>query len=377
MIYLDYAATTPMRKEVLHAFQEAAKKYYGNPSSLHDIGTEANEALELCREQLAGTIQGNKDGVYFTSGGSESNILAIRSLIEANRKKGNHLITTDAEHSSVHNLFKQLEEEGYEVTYLSVDGGGQIDLADFQNALRKDTILASIHHGNSEIGALQPLFEIGKILKEHQIIFHTDCVQSYGKVPIDVNQNYIDSLSVSSHKIYGPKGIGMCYINPRVNWKSQYKGTTHEKGFRPGTVDVPSILAFTAAAQMMHQEMEGQRRRDLHLRMKLVNGLKELSNQFVVEGNDDMDKQLPHIVGLSFLQAQGQYIMLECNRYGLAVSTGSACQVGQQSPSRTMLSMGKTVDDAKQLIRISFGKMTTEEQITQTIQTIGKVLKTL
>lgn len=375
MIYLDYAATTPMSDEALDVFNQAAKKIYGNPSSLHDIGTKADDALNICRLQLANCMNGQENGVYFTSGGSESNILAIRSLIDGNKEKGKHLITTEVEHSSVYNLFNQLEEEGYEVTYLAVDSSGLISLEQLQQAIRKETILASIHHANSEIGTIQPITKIGQLLHEHHVIFHTDCVQAFGRVPIDVKESYIDSLSVSSHKIYGPKGTGMCYINPAAHWNMQQKNTTHERGFRPGTVDVPSILAFTTAAQNIIREMNHQRKTHVKRRKQFVSKLKELTDVTVIEG--DETNQLPHIIGLSFSQAQGQYIMLECNRYGIAISTGTACQVGQQSPSRTMISIGKTVEEAKQFVRISFGKMTTVDELDETIRVLNQIVRGL
>lgn len=375
MIYLDYAATTPIREEVLNIFSEVSLKYFGNPSSLHDIGSEANQLLEICRKELADIINGESDGIYFTSGGSESNILAIQSLISANKDKGNHLITTATEHSSVHNLFKKLEKEGFSVTYLSVDQFGQINLEELKNAITENTFLASIHHANSEIGTVQTIEAVGKILRDKGVIFHCDSVQTFGKIPIDVKKDCIDSLSISSHKIYGPKGVGACYINSAVMWKSQLPGTTHEKGFRPGTVNVPGIAAFTTAAQLICSEMESNKRKFEVLREKLLTGLNKIDHEIIIEGHPT--DRLPHIIGLSIGRTQGQYIMLECNRYGIAISTGSACQVGQQTPSKSMLAIGKSQDEAKQLIRISMGKDTDEVQIDQTIKVLGAIIKKL
>ena len=376
LIYLDYAATTPMSSEALHVYNEAVKKYFGNASSLHDIGTKANDALTICRRQLAMFLNGEEKGIYFTSGGTEANVLAILSLIKGNKKKGNHLITTKVEHSSLFNLFQQLEkEEGYEVTYLSVDTSGFICLDELQKAIRPTTILASIHHGNSEIGTMQSIKQIGEILHQSGVIFHSDCVQTFGEIEIDVIASKIDSLSVSSHKIYGPKGTGFCYISPKVNWKMQINNTTHEDGFRAGTVDVPSILSFTTAAQQMMQTMEKRQEKYKMLRDRLITYLNEKTDKVIVEGS--MEHQLAHIIGLSFLQVQGQYIMLECNRYGIAISTGTACQVGMQSPSRTMLAIGKAESEAKQFIRISLGKMTTESEIDQTIEVLERILQNL
>lgn len=375
MIYLDFAATTPMSDESLHVFNEATKKYFGNASSLHEFGTEANRALDISRQSWAKMINGEKDGIYFTSGGSDANILAIRSLIDGNKKHGNHLITTKVEHSSLYNLFKQLEDEGFEVTYLPLRENGQISLDELISAIRPTTILSSIQFVNGETGMIQSINEIGQILHEHNVIFHTDCVQAFGNVEIDVKNNYIDSLSISSHKIYGPKGTGLAYINPRVNWVQQIKGTTHEGGFRPGTVDVPSILAFTAAGQIAVQTVHERQENMKQLRTYFIDQLKEEVKDFSVY--ESSTSQLPQILALSFGKLQGQYIMLECNKHGIAISTGSACQVGQQSPSRTILSLGKSKDEASQLVRISFGKMTTEDEIDQLVDVLKRIVNEL
>ncbi|WP_010282030.1 IscS subfamily cysteine desulfurase [Bacillus timonensis] len=375
MIYLDNAATTPICEEALQVYTEVSRKYFGNPSSLHDIGSHAKQLLELCRKELADKINGDAEGVYFTSGGSESNHLAIRSLLDAHRDKGNHLITSSTEHSSVHNVCKQLETEGFEVTYLPCDRYGQVHLEDLQSAITDKTILVSIQFANPEIGTIQPIIEIGKFLQERNILFHTDCVQAFGKVPIDVKQANIDSLSISSHKINGPKGVGACYIRPSVMWRIQVPGTTHENGFRPGTVNVPGIASFITAAQVICSEMEANSRKYSGLRERLLTGLSKLKHEIIVEGHTT--NQLSHIVGLSVSGAQGQYVMLECNRYGIAISTGSACQIGKQSPSKTMLAIGKSEDEAKQLIRLSFGHMTKNEDIDKVIEVLQKITSQL
>ncbi|WP_246940803.1 IscS subfamily cysteine desulfurase [Bacillus pinisoli] len=374
LIYLDYAATTPMREEAIQALTEANKHFYGNPSSLHDIGTKASNLLETCRGELAKLISGEGQGVFFTSGGSESNILAIRSLLHGNVKKGNHLITTKIEHSSVFNLFQQLEKEGFEVTYLSVDSTGQINIDELKQAIQPTTILASIHHANSEIGTIQPIEEIGRLLHEHNVLFHSDCVQTFGKLPINVKTSYIDSLSISSHKLYGPKGVGACYINPQLQWTPYFEGTSHEKGFRPGTVNVPGIASFLSAAQLIHEDLEKETDRLLQLRNHFLNGIIERQLPIQIEGNST--HTLPHILGLSIQGMEGQYAMLECNRHGLAISTGSACSVGKQAPSKTMIAIGKDASSAKQFVRISFGKWTTTLEIDQTLQTLENIIST-
>lgn len=375
MIYLDYAATTPINAEVLEVYNEVAKRYYGNASSLHDVGSRSEQLLSMARQQFAQLINGDEAGVYFTSGGTESNELAILSLVNGNQAKGRHVITTEVEHSSVYNVFKYLEENGYEVTYLSIDESGKIDLEELVAVISGETILASIHHGNAEIGVTQDQRRIGKILNDKNVLYHADCVQTFSKIPIDVDASYIDSLSISSHKIYGPKGIGMCYISPLVTWKREIEGITHEGGFRAGTVDVPGVVAFAHAAKVSVGQMKTQQATFHAYREKFLRAIEAEHLTVNVVGSEITE--LPSVIGLIFERAQGQFVMLEYNRHSIAVSTGSACQVGQQSPSRTMLSMGKSVDEAKQLIRISLGSMTTTAEIDQLIKITQRIVASL
>src|SRR5699024_4342652 len=373
MIYLDYAASTPMSELALQVYNESVKTHFGNASSLHDEGTKAAEALQLCRKQHSLFINGEAEGFYFTSGGSEANVLAILSILKGQAHKGNHIITTEVVHASLYNLCKQLEDDGFEVTYLGTNENGTVDVQALEAAIRPTTVLASIHHANGEIGAVQPLKEIGEILARHDVIFHTDCVQTYGELAIDVKACQIDSLSVSSHKIYGPKGSGFCYIAPEVAWKEVLDGTTHEHGFRTGTVDVPSVMAFTAAAQEMMQGREARMAKYEELRNLFLDGMASLRDLVTVE--QSLESQLPQIVGLSFSQVQGQYIMLECNRQGICISTGSACQVGMQGPSRSMLAIGKTPAEATQFVRLSFGQATGKSDIEKTIKVIKDIVE--
>lgn len=375
MIYLDYAATAPMSDEALEVFTIASKKFYGNAASLHDVGSAAENMLEMCRKELGALINGDETGIYFTSSASEANELAILSLVEGNKHKGKHLITTEAEHSSVFNIFKYLEQTGYEVTYLAINLLGEIDLDILRRSIREDTILVSIQHGNSEIGAVQDIAEIGEILANAGVIFHADCVQTFGKIPLDVVALKIDSLSVSSHKVYGPKGIGACYINPNVHWERQIKKITQEMGFRAGTVDVPSIMSFTHAAKQIVGEMRPLKEKYTGLRAYFLEKL--ALEKLPIELIGSEQSELPSIVALSFSNMQGQYIMLEYNRYNIAVSTGSACQVNQLEPSRTMTSMGKNPDEAKQLIRMSFGMETTVGEIERTIAVTKRIMADL
>lgn len=373
MIYLDYAATTPMSEKALDVYNQVATKYYGNSSSLHDIGSTAQTILEESRKTIARFLNGEAKGVYFTSGGSESNYYAIHSLLKGNSKKGKHIISTRLEHSSIANTLEDLQNDGYEITFIPVNSEGRVELKALSESIRPDTVLASIHHGNSEIGTIQDLVSIGEVLKKHNIIFHSDCVQTFGKIEIDVKKANLDSISISSHKIYGPKGVGACYINPARTWKPVIPGTTHENGFRPGTVNVPGIAAFITAAEEIFPIMNSEQERFKGLRKKLLEGIQ--GDTWKISEVGPTNNRLEHIIGLSVVGIEGQYIMLECNRYGVAISTGSACSVGMQKPSKTLLAVGKSKEEAKQFIRLSLGKLTTDVDIEETIDIFQRFLK--
>lgn len=369
MIYLDYAATTPMSEEALQTYMKAATQYFGNEQSLHDIGGTASSLLQVCRQTFAEMIGGKEQGVFFTSGGSESNYLAIQSLLNA--KIGKHIVTTPMEHASIRSYFQSLKAKGYTITEIPVDRNGILHVKDLETAITEDTVLASIQHGNSEIGTVQNITEIGKLLKKYNVLFHTDCVQTFGKLPINVFEMGIDSLSVSAHKIYGPKGVGACYINPQSRWEQVFPGTSHEKGFRPGTVNVPGIAAFLTAAENILKKQKEKSLRFKELRSYFLAQLQTLPLKIEVEGHST--SCLPHIIGVTIKGIEGQYTMLECNRHGIAISTGSACQVGKQEPSKTMLAIGKTYEEAKQYVRFSFGQQTTKDQIDTTIHALHTI----
>ncbi|ALQ70001.1 IscS subfamily cysteine desulfurase [Bacillus thuringiensis] len=369
MIYLDYAATTPMSAEALQTYMKAASQYFGNEQSLHDIGGTASSLLQLCRKTFAEMIGGKEQGVFFTSGGSESNYLAIQSLLNARNKK--HIITTPMEHASIRSYFQSLQSQGYTITEIPVNKDGLIHLDDLETAITENTVLASIQHGNSEIGTVQNIAKIGKLLKKYNVLFHSDCVQTFGKLPIHVFEMGIDSLSVSAHKIYGPKGVGACYINPQVRWTQIFPGTSHEKGFRPGTVNVPGIASFLTAAENILKNQQEENLRFKALRSYFLERLHTIPLEIEVEGHST--SCLPHIIGVTIKGIEGQYTMLECNRRGIAISTGSACQVGKQEPSKTMLAIGKTYEEAKQYVRFSFGQQTTKDQIDTTIHALHTI----
>ena len=372
MRYLDHAATTKMDNEVLEVYRMASERFFGNASSLHDFGAEASRMLENARGVIANTLSVKGDEIYFTSGGTEANQLAVLTLLRSVKKEGKHIITTSIEHGSLHQLFKKLAVEGYSITYLGVDELGVVSLDDLREALRDETVLVAVQHVNSEIGVVQNIQEMGAFLKEKGIYFHSDLVQSYGKIQLDLRELNITSGAISSHKIYGPKGMGAAFISEKISFTSFYPETSHEGGFRPGTVDVPSVLAFAHAAQLVCARIEVNRLHDANLRAIFVNRLSEYKDYILLHTHKT--QQVDAIIGASIVGLQGQFIMLECNRYGFAISTGSACQVGKAEPSRMMLAMGKTNEAAKELFRISFGQETTEQDVLDLANVLIKIL---
>ncbi len=370
MIYFDYAASCPLDEEAAQVYIKASTEYYGNSSSLHDVGDVAHKLLENCRMEIARLIGVEKEGIYFTSGGTEGNYLAIQTLLSARLKKGKHLITGVAEHSSVGNTMEKLAALGYEVTYLPLNSTGHIDVEQFQRAIRPDTVLVSIQHGNPEIGTLQPIETIGKICKDEQILLHSDCVQSFGKVNLVKVAQSVDSLTISGHKFYGPKGTGALYFNPRLRWDAYYPGTTHENGFRPGTVNVPGIASMSVAAKKAVDNSKSEQAHYVQLRQAFLHALEPVRDQCVV-----YDADLPSTIGMRIFGLEGQFVMNECNRYGFAISTGSACQVSMQTPSKTMTAIGLASKPAKEFIRLTMGRHTKTSEVQQLAETIVKIIR--
>ncbi|NRD75977.1 IscS subfamily cysteine desulfurase [Bacillus sp. BRMEA1] len=374
MIYFDYAATTPLDPEAAEVYLQASTHYFGNASSLHDIGSQAALLLDNCRTELGKLLGVDSRGLYFTSGGSEGNFLAIEALLSASNKKGNHIISGIAEHSSVHGVLKRLEKNGYDVTLLPFGSNGTINLDQLKHAMKPETSLVIIQHINSEIGTIQPIEAIGKLCKEHDIYFHSDFVQSFGKIDLRSVIPYVSSFSFSGHKIYGPKGIGGVYLDPQIVWQSFFPDTSHEKGFRPGTVNIPAIAAMTAAAQKTFASLPEERNKFIQLRKSLLETLSPIMNRVKIFQAKD-PYQLPNIVGLSISGIEGQWMMLECNRLGLAISTGSACQLGMQTPAKVTEALGVTNNEAKEFIRISFGQSTTQEDVLKLGKAIVRIVK--
>ncbi|MDQ1001359.1 cysteine desulfurase [Neobacillus niacini] len=372
MIYFDFAATTPLDPEAAEVFVQASTEFFGNSSSLHDFGGQSQDLLENCREELANLLGVNKKGLYFTSGGSEGNFLAIEALLSAPKKNGKHIIAGMAEHSSIHGVLNRLE--GYSITYLPLNSSGLIDIEELKRAITPQTILVAVQHVNSEIGTIQPIEEIAGICREHDIHLHSDFVQSFGKIDLKKIAPLVSSFSFSGHKIYGPKGVGGVYVDPAISWSAFFPGGSHERGFRPGTVNVPAIASMTAAAQKLTSQLVQSCDRFLELRTILVQSLDPIKN-FVHIYQAAPDSQLPSIIGLRISEIEGQWMMLECNRYGFAISTGSACQIGMQAPAKVTQALGLSPQEAKEFIRISFGKTTKREDVVKLGETIVDIVK--
>ena len=376
MIYLDYAATTPMSEEAIDAYSQAANRFYANSNSLHDDGSNASGALNSSRRLLASILGVQDTGLHFTGSGSEAVFLALYGLAMASKSKGSHIITSQAEHSCVRNACRWLERHhGFEVSEITALKNGKVDLDQLQESIRPDTVLVSIQHVNSETGAINPLKKIGELLSGHQAKFHSDCVQSFCKLTIDPANWNLDSVSVSAHKIHGPKGIGASYIHPRVRWEPFMPESSQERGFRAGTVDVPAVVAFASAARKISSEQERRYEKVKTLKTSFIDKLRELAGDAVhLEGDPGSDS--PYICGLRVHGMEGQFAMLQCSQNGIAISTGSACQINEQKPSATMLAMGYDEEEAKQFVRFSFDASVTQHQVLKAAGILAGLLNT-
>lgn len=370
MIYLDHAATTQMSDEALEVFVNVAKHYWGNPSSLHDYGSESKQLLEAGRRTIATILECTADEIIFTSGGTEANQLAIKALLSSVNKEKNHLIVSEVEHSSVANLFDSFEKKGYEVSKIGVDENGRIDINELKKLISDRTALISLQHANSETGVIQNVEQVGKMAKRHNVLFHSDCVQTFCKIGIDAR--WFDALSVSSHKIYGPKGVGAFYLKKGIEATPEIPGSSQEKGLKAGTQNVPGITAFATAAKLLHAERSDEYVRLEMLRSKIMEGFTEKGIEVVEEGVPK--HRLPNILGLRFKGMEGQFLMLECSQAGLGISTGSACQIGSEKPNKTMIAMGRTEQEAREFVRLSLGKSNSEDQIEMIIEKIEAIL---
>ncbi|MBP8620471.1 MAG: cysteine desulfurase NifS [Firmicutes bacterium] len=374
-VYLDHSATTPVRPEVLAAMLPYFGDKFGNPSSIHSWGRQARTAVDSAREQVASIIGATASEIVFTSGGTESDNLAIRGVAKSMQTKGKHLITSQIEHHAVINTFESLAKDGYEVTYLPCDKYGLIDPDDVRKSIRKDTILISIIHGHNEVGTIEPIEEIGKIAKEHGILFHSDAVQSLGKIPVKVDAMGVDLLTISSHKIYGPKGVGALYVRKGTRIRPQVTGGIHEKGLRAGTENVPGIVGFGAACALAEEEMPEESKRLQALRDKLINGI--LSNIPDTVLNGHPEKRLPHNVNVSVKYVEGEAMLLNMDLLGIGASSGSACTSGSLEPSHVLLAMGIPHELAHGSLRMTLGKSNTGEDIEYVLEALPPIVEKL
>lgn len=375
MIYLDHAATTPVRPEAILAMTEALQSIWGNPSSAHRAGFTAREAVDQARTRVAKLLGAEPEDIVFTSGGTEADNLAIRGAALARREHGRHLITTAIEHSAVLNTCRDLEAEGCELTVLGVQPSGLIDLAEFEAALRPDTILVSVMHANNEIGTVQPIEAVGAKCRERGVLFHTDAVQTAGKLPLSFREWPVDLMSVASHKLYGPKGVGALVIRPGLELRAMITGGTHEGGRRAGTENVPSLVGFGVAAELALQELAQEYEREAKLAQRLREGL--LSRIRGARLNGDPVVRVQSNVSLAIPGIEGAALLLHLDLAGIAASAGSACRSQSGASSHVLKAIGMDREETAGSLRLTVGRMTDESQIEEAIETISQVVERL
>ncbi|HVE56762.1 MAG TPA: cysteine desulfurase NifS [Pyrinomonadaceae bacterium] len=379
-VYLDNSATTPVDKDVFEAMIPFLTEKFGNASSIHFFGQEARAAIDKARHQVAELINARPNEVVFTSGGTESNNLAIRGLLEANDKYGKHIITSEIEHSAVKEVCLDLEKRGYEVTYLPVYEDGLVRIEDVKAAVREDTILISVMFANNELGTIQPVEEIGRLVRElkengKKIWFHTDAVQAVGKIGTDVEEIGCDLLSISAHKIYAPKGVGALYVRRGVRLHKQNIGGHQERERRGGTENVPYIAAFGKACELAKENLAKDSARLAGLRNKFENEIGEKISDLVFNGN--RENRLPNISNVSFRFIEGEGLLINLDMQGIAVSTGAACSSGSLEPSPVIRALGRNDELARGAIRFSFGKENTAEDVEYLLEILPKAVENL
>lgn len=375
LIYLDNAATTRTAPEVVEAMLPYFTEYYGNASTVYDLGSKSKEAISAAREQIAQALHAQENEIYFTAGGSESDNWALKATAEAYREKGNHIITSKIEHHAILHTCEYLEQHGFEITYLDVDEEGMISLDALKEAIRPTTILISIMFANNEIGTIEPIAQIGQIAKEHGILFHTDAVQAFGQVPIDVNEMGIDMLSASGHKLNGPKGIGFLYIRKGVKIRSFIHGGAQERKRRAGTENVPGIVGLGKACEMAVGSMKERAERESALRDYMIDRVsKEIPFTKV---NGSRTNRLPNNINFCFRFIEGESMLIMLDMEGICGSSGSACTSGSLDPSHVLLAIGLPHEIAHGSLRLTLGADTTKEEIDFTIETLKKIVSQL
>ena len=375
MIYLDNAATTKVADSVVDAMLPYFKEYYGNASSIYQLGAKSKEALDESREYIAGTLGAKTNEIYFTAGGSESDNWAIKATADAYAQKGKHIITSAIEHHAVLHTCEYLEKHGYEVTYVGVDENGVIKLDELKAAIRPDTILISVMFANNEIGTIQPIKEIGEIAKEHDILFHTDAVQAYAQVPINVDEMHIDMLSASGHKLNGPKGIGFLYIRKGIKIRSFVHGGQQERGRRAGTENIPGIVGLAAAAKRSFSMLEEKMQKEIGLRDYLISRIEAEIPYCRLNG--DRKKRLPNNVNFSFQFIEGESMLILLDSKGIAASSGSACTSGSLDPSHVLLAIGLPHEIAHGSLRLTLSEENTKEEMDYVVEQLTAILERL
>lgn len=375
MIYLDNSATTPLNEEVLKEMEPYFCEYFGNPSTLYSLGQKSKEALEKARKRVANAINAKPEEIIFTSGGSESDNLAIKGIAFKNQDKGKHIITSEIEHPAVKETLVFLESIGFEVTYLPVYGDGIIKIEDLKKVIRDDTILITVMHANNEIGTIQPIAEIGKVAKEKGIIFHTDAVQTFGKIPVDVEELGVDLLSLSSHKIYGPKGVGALYIRKNTRLVPQIHGGGQERGLRSGTENIPGIVGFGKAAEMAGENQKKDYGYLIQIRDGIIDKvLEEIPASYL---NGDKEKRLPNIINFRFSAIEGESLILLLDAKGINSSTGSACSSKNLKASPILKALGLDDVDVHGSLRLSLGLENSIEDVDVVVEAIRESVETL
>lgn len=378
-IYLDNGASTRVDARVLEEMLPYFTEHYGNASSLHSFGEEASEALDTSRKKIAESLSVDPREIIFTSGGTESNNLALKGVAYANRNKGKHIIVSAVEHDCVVNSSRWLESQGFEVTYLPVDGTGLVDTGLLESTIRKDTVLVSIMHANNEIGTIEPIGEIGRICRERGVFFHSDACQSYGKIPVDIDKQRIDLLTINAHKIYGPKGVGALFIRDGVKISPWQHGGGHEFGMRSSTENVSGIVGFAKAAELCYDELDTEAKRLTFLRDKIIDSALDKIPAAYLNGH--RTQRLPNNINFGFHGFEGEAIklMLRLNELGIAVSMGSACSSNQgaNTPSHVLIAIGLNPVEARGALRISMGRYNTEAEIGYFIDVLPMAMSSL
>ena len=375
MIYLDNAATTKTAPEVVEAMLPFFGEIYGNPSAIYSMGSAGKKAVNTARRDIASVIGAKLEEIYFTAGGTEADNWALKAAAEACRKKGRHIITTKIEHHAVLHTCRYLEENGFAVTYLDVDGEGLVDPEMLKAAIRPDTVLISVMFANNEIGTLEPVGEIGAIARERGILFHTDAVQAFGQVPIDVEALKIDMLSASAHKLNGPKGVGMLYVRSGLKLGPFVHGGAQERNRRAGTENVPAIVGFGAAAARAAARMEEKGRKERELRDYLIRKIEEQIPYCRLNGH--REKRLPGNANISFRFIEGESLLIMLDMRGICASSGSACTSGSLDPSHVLLAMGLEHEEAHGSLRMTLSEENTREEMDEVVEALKAIVTRL